>query len=351
MTTTPEAPADNRPRPLAADTAPCRTCGVAVPLALGTPTEHLDLIPAAHRYPDGSAPTNARVIRQEFTRCSDCARHRALAAAIVDAHPALAARLGGLVAVDQMESALVALAVLGRPHPDPATLTPVELGRMLRFLTPEGAGVSWMARADVAPGYALPVPFAHVEPADRTRLTVAWGALLSDRRHADAPPVRLAPPALTRADLPSGVTPVNGGCLLCGVGAVEMSSQAVSRAGGRAAAAADVWTLRPVCDTRALGGRGPQRLRGYTCPACTEAVNRAGALGPSAVDRAVVEVLGLGLHWGDDRAMGRVPGWGALVSVALRRGHPTPAPNGTPWAHLGDLDSLRDGLAQELGLS
>jgi hypothetical protein len=78
---------------------------------------------ALARFPDGSLPTSARAVRQEFARCNQCAGHRARAVAILARHPALAARIGGEVAADQMEAVLVALAVLGKPAPDPAALT------------------------------------------------------------------------------------------------------------------------------------------------------------------------------------------------------------------------------------
>jgi hypothetical protein len=162
--------------------------------------------------------------------------------------------------------------------------------------------------------------------------------------------VRLTPPALTRRDLAAGVDPVNGGCLLCGIGAVEVTSQQVSRAGGVAVATMDAWTLRAACDLTQLGGRkrGLTRLRGYTCPTCSEAVEWAGSVGPSAIERSLVVTLGLGLHWTGDRTLTRTPAWGALVAGAQRIGLPTLIPNDQPWQHLGDLSALRDRLAAGL---
>lgn len=335
------------PQPCPADAVPCRTCGVAVP---GDPTEHRELIPTTSRYPDGRLPHNPRTHRQGFARCNDCAEHRALAGAIATAHPGLGQRIGGGHAVDRLEAALVALAVLGKPAP--ADLPPPEVGRMIRFLAPEGERIRWIAHAADAPGHVLPEPFAHLTTADRNAVTVAWGALLADRRNADAPPVRLAPPALSRDDLAGGVQPVSGGCMLCGVATVEVPARALRRAGGAAAAAADVWSLRPKCDPHQIGGRmSPNDVRGHTCPDCTAALDHVGCIGPSAIERALVVVLGLDRHWSEFSAMGRVPAWGALVDDAQRRGKPTPAPNETPWAHLGDLSAVRHRVALDLGVS
>ena len=110
------------------------------------------------------------------------------------------------------------------------------------------------------------------------------------------------------------------GCRLCGVDVIQVAAIEVVRWGGPEAAAIVAW--RSVTTTAsALGGRGPQGVRGHLCPQCSEAVRSEGAVGPSSRGRALVEYVRrskgdpkatrLRLLSGDDFPP-LIPGWGAL---------------------------------------
>lgn len=329
----PEPPPDPRPVPILdeATTAPCRCCGVAVHLSPDTPTESREF-KATH--PVTGALREHGGWTQTFARCAACWDVAAAAESIVAAHPALVRRLGPAVAGPTVEAALVSLAVLGQPLPvDPSA---AEVARLLRHLSGPGAGVMWRERASLALGHALPYPYAHLEDEDRATLRRAYAAVLADRLADGAPPVRVVPPPLA---LGRDEQPVGTGCLLCGVGSVAVD---------RRDTAARPWAVRSAYADQ-IGARRSTRLRGHTCPACTEAVERDGALGPSAVERALYVHLDLA-HLNHAPWLSGPLAWGALTADARRRGEPDPQPNGTPWAHLGDLAALRERIVSEPGV-
>lgn len=104
---------------------------------------------------------------------------------------------------------------------------------------------------------------------------------------ASAPPVRLEPP---EPDEDSRAVPVPGGCLLCGVDAVTLPAAPVAVLGGREEAQREVW--RPLSALpSSLGGIGPDRLGGSVCPPCADALNWVRSVGPSALERALIEYL------------------------------------------------------------
>lgn len=157
-----------------------------------------------------------------------------------------------------------------------------------------------------------------------------YGALLAER-------VQVPHPTRPPGDGPRG-------CLLCGVAAVL----ALPRE------ARDAW--RPVsASASALGAASGSRLHGHLCPACSTAVDAAGALGPTALEGALFA------HLAPDAAARLGPystvevvgvrGWGAFVADAHRAGRPTPAPNATPWAHAGDLAALTAALCRAAGVA
>ncbi|MDP3969101.1 MAG: hypothetical protein Q8Q02_12560 [Nocardioides sp.] len=339
------------PVPLPADedgnetAAPCRACGIAVPL----PTDREGRAALEHR--DVQTPSG-RTWRQTLAVCGPCAGVRADAVVLVAAHPALRARHGPVV-VDRLESALVVFAALSRPlpRPDAATTTRADVERLLRFLATPGAAVCWSTRCHEAPGYAAPYPWAHVRETDRAALRRGLADLMADRLAMTAEPVFLAPPALTGDDPRDGSTartiPVQGGCLLCGVGAVALAAVTVARSGGRERAEREVWTARR-WSPGSLGGRpSPATVVGHTCPACSSAVTHAGAIGPSALERAVTEHLRVSGKWDESRdALTNLKGWGALAADALRSDAAPPPPNLTPWSHVANLPTLAEHLTR-----
>lgn len=335
-TTNPDVEAvepDTEPIPLPTDTngtetsVPCLSCGVAVSLESGDVVETRDL----------ELPTR-RTWRQDFARCGECSQLRITASRIVEMNPSLSGRYGSVV-TDRLEGALVSLSVLKLPLPDPATVNVEDVVRLLRFLS-LGSVVQWIARATEAPGYSQLFPFAHLTGENRDVLRSRFADSVADRLAVNAPPINVTPPNIGQRELAYGAVPVTTGCLLCGIGELKVA----------ASASQSVWTLRPsAISPHQLGGRrSPMKLHGYSCPACTAALDYAGAFGPSAMERAVTVALGVAGQWRDDAALNGLRGWGALFADAINRDLPAPLPNTTPWAHVGDLDQLRDMI--ELGV-
>jgi hypothetical protein len=83
-------------------------------------------------------------------------------------------------------------------------------------------------------------------------------------------------------------------------------------------------------------------------------VDRVGSIGPTALERSLVEHLGAGLasqvRPGDELLSG-LRGWSGLVAEAHRRGKPLPAPSRSRWAHVADPKGLAADLRRELGVS
>lgn len=153
----------------------------------------------------------------------------------------------------------------------------------------------------------------------RTRLRTAYAATLRDLLALSAPNVAVRCPS--------------GACLLCGVASVNRAAFEVARRGGVEETALAVWrsvNTAPV----ALGGHGPNSITGHVCPACANAIDDAGSVGPSARGRAVVDhVRRTKGHQRADRLRSllsddfppTLPGWGAV---------PGARPSAEPWAHL-----------------
>ena len=126
-----------------------------------------------------------------------------------------------------------------------------------------------------------PFPFAHVRRGLRLRLRDGYAKVLRDRVASTAPPVRLSPPPID--DVPGSVR-VEGGCLMCGVATVTVPTARVARLGDNHAAAGDVWRATSITV-------GADRLSGHLCPACAAAMDAVGAIGPTAVERALLAHL------------------------------------------------------------
>lgn len=280
----------------------CEGCGVAVP--------HAETTSTATPWP---ATENSRVMPAPvpFGRCPACQSLHDAADAYVEAHPLLARRVGPQLAREHIERALFALAILRQP-------TPEDIGFLLPRMLAAGSCVRFANPLTLTRGLCSPRPWAHVTVGQRAALRRAYAEVLRDRLALNEPPVAL--PCPTR------------GCLLCGVVAVSRSAIEVARRGGREASVAAVWrpmTVPPV----ALGGQGPQPVRGHVCPACDDAIQTVGAIGLSARGRALVAHIRPTL--GDSKAdrlrsmladefPPTLPGWGALRLP----------PNRQPWSHL-----------------
>jgi hypothetical protein len=86
---------------------------------------------------------------------------------------------------------------------------------------------------------------------------------------------------------------IEDGCMFCGVGYQTVSAVVVARE-GRENVARDLWTAKRT-RTQQLGGQlSPQQLCGYLCRVCASAVEHVGAMGPTALERALVVALAQG---------------------------------------------------------
>lgn len=267
-----------------------------------------------------------------LTRCDDCQQMHRRAQAIVDAHPGLSGRVGPELAVERVQSVLVALGLLGGPLLD-AEVVDRDLGLHLRDLGQVGSSVAWQGRA--VAGRCDPYPFAHVRMSERLRLRAAYAGMLRERISLTAPPVKVPPP-----EVPGySVQPAwNRGCLFCGLGHLALPAAQVQRLGGRAVASASMWTLLLTYASALGGGPSPARIEGYLCPRCNDAVEEEGAVGPSSLSRALLDAWAA-----DDRPAVREKaerlrqdvdldvrpvGWGALAAR-----DETVQPNSRPWDH------------------
>lgn len=321
------------PAPLANGDHACPGCGVWT-----TPdrTEPVVTAPVYAARPDGRI--GRHLANTPLTRCADCRALRDRARALLDAHPSARARLGN-IADERVESVLCALALLGVPLPE--TITEADLSALLRHLARPGAAARWENGA--RPGMHAPRPWSHVRESARADLRAAYATLLRERLSAGSPDVILTPPTVRYWE-PDVVVP--GGCLLCGVRAVTVTAAQVARLGGREAAQGLAW--QPVtAQPSALGGpRAPVRVAGHACPPCSEALASVGAVGPTALERALAahlpDAAAQRLRAALAQTVGTVPGlvgWGALVYAAGRDERPSPEPNREPWGHL-DLSEL-----------
>jgi hypothetical protein len=299
--------------PLPPDHLACPGCGVAVPPSQQGGVITATVLPTGA--PGAPPPPHAQSRQVSFTRCPSCAALRERAEALVADHPRLAHRLGPDTAVHRVECGLLALDAVGLPAPD----APDEgaVADLVRLLFPVGTGVRWLAR--FSPSLTVPLgtctaaPWGHLLDEQRQACLSARASMLRARVARSAPPVAVASPS-------------HGGCLMCGVSAVRVAAVRVEQDGGPQVTARDVW--RPVTTTcNALGGPpSPALLAGHLCPACAAALDAVGAVGPTAMERAVREHLGID---GPAVPLDGLVGWASS-------GRP---PNAAPWDHC-DLSAL-----------
>ena len=331
----------DEPIRVAAGAVPCERCGISVPHVPGLATSEITVVgregePALE--PPGAYPRAQ--LRITMARCPACQAIRSEAEALIRRFPLVAARRGPDVATHLLESALDALVILG-VEATPTTEAAVE--SLIRNLAEPGHLATWGSRyapimvRNARAGQAAPHGWACVPPSRRARVRDGWAAILAERVASASGPVRLTPPTPRPAP---GERPIAGACAFCGVGSVTLTAQEVTFLGGRAAAREAAWHPLLV-DSTALGGpRSPGLISGYTCPACTRAINSVGSVGPTAVERALIAYLKT-VDRADDAErlasmlpLESVPTWGGLALAAWRRRDHCRPVNSTPWAHL-----------------
>jgi hypothetical protein len=175
-------------------------------------------------------------------------------------------------------------------------------------------------------GQSVPYAFAHVTESDRGRLRVGYAQVLQEKVARHAPSVRLRPP--------DGQPPMPGvelrGCLFCGVGAVRMPAARVVQLGGQRVAERTVWRQLSTKPEAIGGQRSPDRVSGWVCPGCADAVDSVGSIGQTAMRKAlVVHLRGSGRAVAAQRLAtsdnARLVGWGVTGQAAA---------NEQPWEHI-----------------
>lgn len=276
----------------------CRSCGVAVPIS-GGDVERVQI--GSHWEPiPGTSPIEQRVVTDylELGRCERCALIRSEAARVVDEHRVLLRQLGGVV-IDRVEGALLALDLLGAELPKLRSVA--EVVQLVTLV--HGAGIAFEAQLRF--GVCASGQWAHVPDEARAAL-----------RDCAARWMPLGPP----------IDSERRGCMLCGV----------DRSGTWEALTASAHSLG---STVRAGWMEP--IEGDACAACADAISYAGAVGQTALKRALQQHLGVAHTFASDAVEMAIRGWGGL-------------PNGTranrsPWAHL-DLDAIRRDLREIAGV-
>jgi hypothetical protein len=312
---------NHRWRAFRAGTLPCSSCGLAVTDTDPERVEVLELVTGQGR----GIVDDSNVVREWWntadmpvSRCDDCQMIHLSAADLIVANPSVRGMIGdpGL-ALLRVEMSLLALDVLGTTDArviDKLTRSPQALRALIAALARPGGAARWAAsaRAQRWP-HSLSTPpsstrWSHVSPAQRHALNEARVTLFVERT---AKPVPVLAPS--EGDLPTG-------CMLCGTGTVyALPKQADS-----------VW-VEMSADPEAIGGRpAPDTLDGVLCPMCDRAVDAAGGIGFTAMQRSVLDHLGVAPHLRGIAEFGTI-GW----AVTGR------APNAQPWAHL-DLSAVRE---------
>lgn len=181
----------------------------------------------------------------------------------------------------------------------------------------------------VRPGLAAREPWAHVDEVTRSNLTRGFARFLAAGVARHSAPVQLTPPR-------------GRGCLLCGVAQVSVPAAEVAALGGREDARGRYWRPLTASSHVLRGPRSlPAKMHGSVCPACTDALEREGVVGLSAVRGAWLAHLRAGgppqgavLLAAEAERLEGVPAWGAWGAHEVRAGRPEPEPNTEPWGHL-----------------
>ncbi|MGO1544388.1 MAG: hypothetical protein ACTHXA_08615 [Gulosibacter sp.] len=251
------------------------------------------------------------IVHTAVTRCESCAERVSLANELLDQFPKVRLRIGSRSIADaRVLNALIALDALGVRLPK--IDSDRELVLLLNHMTRTGSAVRFDARLTgptrpgAAPGCEFSAaPWTHV-PADiRGKLRGATAAYLK-----------------ARVDTPRPIAPPDGhprGCLLCGV-----STQLAT-----AATASTVWARLSISPDRVGGERGAKRVNGVVCRICDRAIDKAGSVGPSAMEESLAAHLEI-REWAylDRPELHGVQSWAATGRTK---------PNDIPWSHLGDL--------------
>lgn len=316
---------------------PCADCGVATTVALRW--VEATIPPITRHAPSLGTYTVA-------TACAECAPRHRLADAIVDKFPSLQGKYG-TIAGAKLAAALLVLQDRGKPLPDLDHLELAAVVHLVERLALAGSGLRFVT-SEGRPGRAARYPWAHLDatPDARSAALEAWLHHWADLQATARPDIALSPPERPE---PSKSLAIADACLLCGVGAVLLPAAEVSRRGGAASAALDVWPRTLSVTSHGLGGpRLGQPVHGPLCRDCCAAADQLGHVGPELRARlSAARLTELGRP--EDAELVRLgdavpaPAYGGLVARAHRQGSPRPAPNPptAPWGHWGPTDPDR----------
>jgi hypothetical protein len=193
----------------------------------------------------------------------------------------------------------MAWAVLGMgsapiKNPHPTELSEPEALALIRHLAIPGSAARWSARftpylaADASTGTCAPSSWAQVRMGQRQALRTGYAAVLRERIAASAPAVKVSPPPIDKDDIGHNEAPVAGGCLLCGIKQQTLPAKAVEQLGGRSSSASQIWAMWKITPEQMGGKARPVTLVGFLCKIYSAAVTQVGALGPTALERALV---------------------------------------------------------------
>lgn len=289
----------------------CRACGIAVP----GPHESVEVM-TAYGPAEGEPPTQGALKAERhitLTTCPACAAIYEAAHDLLDTFPRVGAAIGSRsIAEHRVRLPLLATAALGQKVP--RSMSEHHLRLLLAHVLPVCAGVLWSSRYVPQWGrwagkkQAATAPWAHVREETHHALREAYAAWLQ-----------------ARIETPRAVPPPSGrACLICGVGAVTaLPSRAHS-----------IWQPRKFKRSSLGGPRGADQVAGHTCPTCTVAVQEAGAIGPTALERSFIahKRLARKVHYPD-------PIDGLVAWAAAERD----AANEEPWEHM-DPDRVDIGV-------
>lgn len=290
--------------------AACASCGIRV--AGPFTREDLEVVTTFGR--------RGHTADVDMTRCSICAQIHAAAVGLLDAHKSLRQSIGDpRVAEFRLACALNGLDALGINDPvliDRLTASVTDLRRLLEHMTVPGNVARWAhgALSVTDWGTALragrPRRWEHLSDDQTSALREAYRSLYAERIERPVPIL-----CISDDGRPAG-------CMMCGVAAWEALPSRMNY----------IWTEMSA-DPETIGGRGAaDSVDGYVCPRCDWAIDRAEAVGSTAMGLSVLDFLGAQPmnDFEAARAIDGLLGW--AVSGAT--------PNAKPWQHV-DLSGLQ----------
>jgi hypothetical protein len=138
-----------------------------------------------------------------------------------------------------------------------------------------------------------------------------------------------------------------GGCLFCGIGHQVLPAKAVEQLGRRSSPARQIWTMWKITPEQMGGPSSPTTLAGRLCRPCSAAVTQTGAVGATAMERALTTAICPDLVGKLPCGSVALPGLKSWAVIRFQNSD-TP-PSEKPFAHLPDIEALPSQLRSALG--